>query len=177
MTFDAETMPELMELLARRDAGSRKLAEELRRKPMLEHDAGFIARVADAVQHLERDGAALPITQELRTRLAPEVPAQQQTRQTAPQQQMQTRAGAAVSAMTQLYAALRPPAPATPPPWEQAPQPLGDRLRAFEARMAETAAANQVKAAQAAGERAMIALDALSPTPGGATLARVREAA
>ena len=79
----------------------------------------------------------------------------------------QTRAGAAVSAMTQLYAALRPPAPATPLPWEQAPQPLGDRLRAFEARMAETAAANQVKAAQVAGERAMIALDALSPTPGG----------
>jgi class 3 adenylate cyclase len=43
--------------------------------------------------------------------------------------------------------------------------------------MAETAAANEVRAVQQAGERAMIALDALSPTPGGSTLARVREAA
>lgn len=43
--------------------------------------------------------------------------------------------------------------------------------------MAETAAANQVKAAQVAGERAVSALDALSPTPGGAILARVRDAA
>ena len=177
MTFDAETMRELTELLSRRDAGNRKLETELRREAALERDADFIARVAAAVQRLEHDGTALPITQELRARLAPEAPAQQQTRQAAPQQQTQTRAGAAVSAMTQLYAALRPPAPATPPPWEQAPQPLGDRLRAFEARKAETAAANQVKAAQVAGECAMIALDALSPTPGGATLARVRDAA
>lgn len=171
MTFDAENMPELMELLSRRDANNRKMENELKRRPALERDAGFISRVADAVQHLEHDGARLPITQELRARLVPEAP------NAAAQQQTQTRAGAAVSAMTQLYAALRPPAPATPPPWEQAPQPLGDRLRAYERRTAETAAANQVHAAQQAGERAVSALDGLSATPGGATLTRVREAA
>ena len=171
MTFDAENMPELMELLSRRDASNRKLENELKRRPALERDTGFISRVADAVQRLEHDGARLPITQELRARLAPEAP------KVAAQQQTQTRAGAAVSAMTQLYAALRPPAPATPPPWEQAPQPLGDRLRAYERRTAETAAANQVHAAQQAGERALSTLDGLSATPAGATLARVREAA
>ncbi len=177
MTFDAETMPELMALLSRRDASSRKLAEELRRKPALEHDAGFIARVADVVQHLERTGAPLPIAEELRARLAPEPPAPEQSRQGAPQQQTQTRAAAVGSAMAQLYAALRPPAPATPPPWEQAPQPLGDKLAAFERRMAETATANQAQAVRQAGERAQSALEALGAMPGGATLARVREAA
>ncbi len=172
MTFDAENMPELMALLAKRDAGNRKLENELRRKPALERDAKFIARVADAVQHLERDGTALPITQELRARLALEAPAQQQTRQVAPQQQTQTLAGAAagsaIGAMAKLYEALRPPAPTTPAPWEQVPQPLGDRLKAFEARMSENAAANQIKTAQVAGERAVDALDGLSTLPGGA---------
>lgn len=172
MTFDAENMPELMELLSRRDASNRKLENELRRKPALERDAGFIARVADAVQRLERDGAALPITQELRARLAPEAPAQQQRQTLAG-----AAAGSAIGAMAKLYESLRPPAPATPPPWEQAPQPLGARLKAFEVRMAETAAANQVVAAQQAGERAVSALDALSSLSGGATLARVRDAA
>lgn len=171
MTFDAETMPELMELLTRRDAGHRKLAEELRERPALEHDAGFIARVADAVQHLERDGAALPITPELRARLAPQAPAQQR------QSLAGAAAGSTISAMAKLYEALRPPAPATPAPWDQAPQPLGARLRAFEARMAENAAANQVAAAQQAGERAVSALDGLSALPGGAVLAQVRDAA
>lgn len=178
MTFDAENMPELIELLSRRDANNRKMENELKRRPALERDAGFISRVADAVQRLEHDGARLPITQELRARLAPEPkpPAPEQQRQAAPQQ-TQTRAGAAVSAMSQLYAALRPPAPATPPPWEQAPQPLGDRLRTYERRMAETATANQMRAVQQAGERAVSALDGLSSLPGGATLARVRDAA
>ena len=175
MTFDAENMPELMELLSRRDANNRKLENELNRRPALERDAGFIARVADAVQRLEHDGARLPITQELRARLAPEAP-----EAPAPQQR-QTLAGAAagsaIGAMAKLYDTLRPPAPATPAPWEQMPQPLGDRLRAFEQRRAETAVANQVQAARMAGEQAVSALDGLSALPGGATLARVRDAA
>lgn len=54
---------------------------------------------------------------------------------------------------------------------------MGDRLRAYERRTAETAAANQVHAAQQAGERALSTLDGLSATPGGVTLARVRDAA
>ena len=171
MTFDAENMRELTELLSRRDAGNRKLETELRDRPALERDARFIARVADAVQRLEHNGAALPITQELRARLAPETPAQQ--RQTL----AGAAAGSAVSAMAKLYEALRPPAPATPPPWEQVPQPLGARLKAFEVRMAENATANQVMAAQQVGERAVSSLDGLGALPGGATLARVRDAA
>ena len=75
--LNAENMTELTALLSGRDASNRGLADELRDRPALERDAGFIARVADAVQHLEQDGAALPIAQELRTRLAPEAPAQQ----------------------------------------------------------------------------------------------------
>ncbi len=43
--------------------------------------------------------------------------------------------------------------------------------------MAETATANQAQAVQQAGERAQSALEALGTMPGGATLARVREAA
>ena len=172
MTFDAENMAELTALLSKRDAGNRKLETELRRRPALERDAGFIARVADAVQRLEHDGKVLPITPELRARLAPEAPAQQQRQTLAG-----AAAGSAVSAMAKLYEALRPPVPPGPAPWEQAPQPLGDRLRAFEARMAENATANQVRTAQQAGERAVSALDALSALPGGATLARVRDAA
>ena len=185
--FDPETMGELMTELRQRAAGDRaaeqrvaRLADELKRQPGLEDDARFRSRVAEAVQDFERGGAAIPMMPELRATLVPEaprVPAPEQQRQAAPQPQTQTRAGATVSAMTQFYAALRPPAPATPPPWEQAPQPLGDRLRAYERRMAETAAVNQVQAAQQAGERAVSALDELSATPGGVSLARVRDAA
>jgi len=185
--FDPETMGELMTELRQRAAGDRaaerrvaRLADELKRQPGLEDDARFRSRVAEAVQGFERGGAAIPMTPELRATLVPEAPkapAPEQQRQAAPQPQTQTRAGAAINSMAQLYAALRPPAPATPPPWEQAPQPLGDKLRAFERRTAETAAANQTHAAQQAGERALSALDGLSATPGGATLARVREAA
>ncbi len=184
--FDPETLGELMTELRQRAAGDRaaerrvaRLADDLKRQPGLEDDAKFRSRVAEAVQGFERNGAAISMTPELRASLAPEpkAPALEQQRQAVPQQQTQTRAGAAVGAMSQLYAALRPPAPATPPPWEQMPQPLGGRLKAFEQRMAETAAANQVVAAQVAGERAVSALDGLSALPGGALLARVRDAA
>lgn len=185
--FDPETMGELMTELRQRAAGDRaaeqrvaRLVDELKRQPGLEDDARFRSRVAEAVQGFERGGAAVPMTPELRAMLVPEAPkapAPEQQRQAAPQPQTQTRAGATLNSMVQLYAALRPPAPATPPPWEQAPQPLGDRLRAYERRMAETAAVNQVQAAQQAGERAVSALDGLSATPGGVSLARVRDAA
>ena len=184
--FDPATMGELVTELRQRAAGDRgaerrvaRLADELKRKPALENDAAFRSRVAEAVQGFERNGAAIPMTPELRASLAPEP--QQQPRQAVPQQQTQTLAGAAagsaIGAMAKLYESLRPPAPTTPAPWEQTPQPLGARLKAFEARMAETATANQVVTAQQAGERAVSALDGLSSLPAGVTLARVRDAA
>ena len=77
MMLNAENMTELTALLSGRDAGNHKLVGELRDRPALERDAGFIAHVADAVQHLERDGAVLPIMPELRARLAREAPTQQ----------------------------------------------------------------------------------------------------
>ncbi len=176
--FDPSTMGELVTELRQRATGDRaaerrvaQLADELKRQPALEDDAGFRSRIAEAVQTFERNGAAVPMTPELRALLAPEP--QQQQRQTL----ASAAAGSAIGAMSSLYAALRLPAPAAPALWEQAPQPLGARLKAFEARMAETAVANQVKAAQVAGEHAMDALDGLSTLPGGGTLARVRDAA
>ena len=79
--------------------------------------------------------------------------------------------------MTQLYAALRPPAPTNPAPWVQAPQPLGDRLAAFERRATENVITSQTQAAQLAGERAQAALEKLGTGPGGAILGKIKEAA
>lgn len=209
------TVAELVAELGRQAAGNSKaekymvgLADALRRRPELESDAKFAARITEAVQGLERDGATIQMTQELRDFIAPKAPtptssppleatgttqAQATTRQNtqtnqqapaasagqaATQPQMQNRAiGALGSAMTQLYAALRPPAPATPPPWEQAPQPLGSRLEAFERRSAENAITTQTQAAQSAGERAQATLEKLGTGPGGAILSQIKEAA
>ena len=177
--FDPATVGELVTELRQRAAGDRvaerrvaRLADELKRQPTLEDDAGFRSRVAETVRGFERSGAAIPMAPELRAQLAPEAPAQQQRQTLAG-----AAAGSAIGAMAKLYDALRPPAPTTPAPWEQAPQPLGARLKAFEARMSENAAANEARAVQRVGERAVNALDGLSATPGGATLARVRDAA
>jgi len=177
------------------------LAEEIRSRPELEAEPKFQTRVAGVVQSFERDGTTIPMTQELRdliiaskapvpTSTPPEptspVQGQASTHQdaqttqqpAAAQPQMQNRAiGALGSAMAQLYAALRPPAPATPPPWEQAPQPLGDRLAAFERRSSENAITAQTQAAQLAGERAQATLEKLGTGPGGAILNQIKEAA
>ena len=212
------TVAELVAELGRQAAGNSKaeryingLANEIRSRPELEADPKFQKRVVSTVQSLERDGATVPMTQELRDFIAPKAPAstsspspshseptgttqaQATTRQNtqinqqapaasagqaATQPQMQNRAiGALGSAMAQLYAALRPPAPATPPPWEQAPQPLGSRLEAFEHRAAENAITAQTQAAQLAGERAQATLEKLGTGPGGAILGQIKEAA
>ena len=180
-----------------------KLSEEIRNRPELEADPKFQKNVAGTVQNLERNGATIPMTQELRDLITPKPPApmspqpdqvsttQTQTNarqnaqaptvsagQAAAQPQMQNRAiGALGSAMAQLYAALRPPAPTTPAPWEQAPQPLGDRLAAFERRATENVITSQTQAAQLAGERAQAALEKLGTGPGGAILGQIKEAA
>lgn len=201
MVFEPETINELMTELRQRATGDRaamrrvaRLHDDLKRQPSLEEDADYRAKIAEAVQGFERGGRAIRMTPELRAALMPEqtpsapeqrqqqpAPEQKGQQQAAPQQQRQSvagiAAGAAVSGMSKLYAALRPPAPTTRPPWEEAPQPLGERLAAFERRRKENAAANQVQAAQQAGERAQDALQALSALPGAAPLARVRDAA
>lgn len=177
------------------------LAEEIRNRPEVEIDSKFQIRMAGAVQRFERDGATIPMTQELRDLIAAakasdptsmpsepprSVQEQANARQNsqaiqqpaAAQPQMQNRAiGALGSAMTQLYAALRPPTPATPPPWEQAPQPLGDRLAAFERRATENTITAQTQTAQLAGERAQATLEKLGTGPGGAIINQIREAA
>lgn len=183
-----------------------ELSAEIGDRPELARDPTFVQRVATTARGLEREGVTLPMTQELRDLVAlqasaPVVPASttqpppdpavtgqnaQATRrapnaaagQGAVQPQVQNRAIAAFgSAMSQIYAALRPPQPATPPPWEQAPQPLGSRLEAFERRSAENAIASQTQVAQAAGERAQATLDKLGSGPGGAILNQIKEAA
>ena len=212
------TVAELVAELGRQAMGNAKaeryvagLAEEIKSRPELEADPKFLKRVLNTTQSLERDGASIPMTQELRDLVAektaasaapsattqpPSEPAaavQASTRQntqatqqapTAPagqaaaQPQRQNRAiGALGTAMTQLYAALRPPAPTNPAPWEQTPQPLGDRLAAFERRATENAITSQTQAAQLAGERAQTALEKLGTGPGGAILGRIKEAA
>jgi len=199
------TVAELVAELGRQAAGNAKvekyiagLAEEIRNRPELETDPKFHIRVATVAQSFERDGATIPMTQELHDLIiaskAPAFPptlsqnseptsaarAQTSAHQTtqATQPQMQNRGIAALgSAMTQLYAALRPPQPATPPPWEQAPQPLGDRLAAFERRSSENAITAQTQAAQLAGERAQATLEKLGTGPGGAILNQIKEAA
>ncbi len=182
------------------------LIEEIRERPELKTDPEFLKRVAGSAQSLERDGATIPMTQELRDLVAPRTSApavpppttqppsdpattRQNTQatqktpnasagQTAGQPQMQNRAVAAFgSAMSQIYAALRPPQPATPPPWEQTPQPLGSRLEMFERRSAENAITAQTQAAQSAGERAQATLEKLGTGPGGAILNQIKEAA
>lgn len=101
-----------------------------------------------------------------------------QTGQTTTQPQSQNRAAAAIgSAMAQIYAALRPPQPTNPPPWEQAQHPLGDTLERYQRRMSENVTANQVQAAQGAGEQAQNALAKLGSGPGGAILNKIKEAA
>ncbi len=188
-----------------------ELAKEIRKRPELETDPQFQNRVAGVAQSLERGGATIPMTQELRDLIVPkpptptaplstppplsetastaQAPTSQNTRtaqqppappasQTATQPQPQNRAIAAFgSAMAQIYAALRPPQPATPPPWEQAPQPLGSRLEAFERRSAENAITTQTQAAQLAGEHAQATLAKLGAGPGGAILNQIKEAA
>ena len=174
-----------------------RLAEDIRNRPELEADPKFQASVAGVTQNLERNGATIPMTQELRDLVAaskvptptstpPQSPEptstpQAQTNMQQAGQQRQSLAGAAVgsaiSAMSQIYAALRPPAPTTPAPWEQAPQPLGDRLAAFERRATENAITSQTQAAQSAGERAQAALEKLGTGPGGAILGKIKEAA
>jgi len=212
------TVAELVAEMGRHATGNPKaeryiagLVEEIRDRPELETDPKFLKRVAGSAQSLERDGATIPMTPELRDLVAqrtsaPAVPppttqppsepaatAQATTRQnaqathkapnasagqTAGQPQMQNRAIAAFgSAMSQIYAALRPPQPATPPPWEQTPQPLGSRLEAFERRSAENTITAQTQAAQLAGERAQATLEKLGTGPGGAILNQIKEAA
>ena len=206
------TVAELVAELRRQAAGNAKaekhiteLAEEIGNRPELEADPQFQTRVVGAAKSLGLNGAAIPMTQELRdfiasTTSAPTTPlasseptstpqAQAPTRPTvqqsstastgqAVQPQMQNRAiGALSSAMAQLYAALRPPTPATPPPWEQAPQPLGDRLAAYERRAADNAITAQTHAAQMAGERAQATLEKLGTGPGSAVLGQIKEAA
>ncbi len=182
------------------------LIEEIRERPELGTDPEFLKRVAGSAQSLERGGATIPMTRELRDLVAPRTTApavpppttqppsdpaatrqNTQATQKAPnasagqpagQPQMQNRAIAAFgSAMSQIYAALRPPQPATPPPWEQTPQPLGSRLEAFERRSAENAITAQTQAAQLAGERAQATLEKLGTGPGGAILNQIKEAA
>ena len=81
------------------------------------------------------------------------------------------------SALSAIFAALRPPQPETPPQWQEAPQPLGDRLRAFEERRAATETGNLTHAAGRAGEQARRALEALLEDPRSAVLAQIRQAA
>ncbi len=213
------TVAELLAEMGRQAADNSKaqkymveLADELRRSPGLDADPKFQKRVVNAARGLERDGATIPMTQELRDLITPTVPAPTQpitapppaepvsagptqtttrqgnpTNQQAPaaaagqtvtQPQTQNRAIAAVgSAMAQIYAALRPPQPANPPPWEQAPQPLGGRLEVFERRSAENAITTQTQAAQMAGEHAQATLAKLGAGPGGAILNQIKEAA
>jgi len=189
-----------------------ELAKEIRKRPELETDSQFQNRVAGVAQSLERNGATIPMTQELRDLIVPktptltapvsttpplseaastaqsQAPTSQNTRttqqpvpssgQAATQPQPQNRAIAAFgSAMAQIYAALRPPQPATPPPWEQVPQPLGNRLEAFERRSAQNAITTQTQAAQLAGEHAQATLAKLGAGPGGAILNQIKETA
>lgn len=81
------------------------------------------------------------------------------------------------SALSGIFAALRPPQPEKPPQWQEAPQPLGDRLRAFEERRAATETGTLAHAAEQAGERARRALEALLEDPRSAVLAQIRQAA
>ena len=81
------------------------------------------------------------------------------------------------SALSDLFAALRPPQPEKPPQWQEAPQSLGDRLRAFEERRAATETGTLAHAAEQAGERARRALEALLEDPRSAVLVQVRQAA
>ena len=46
-----------------------------------------------------------------------------------------------MSRLTSLLNALRPPEPETRQPWEPAPAPMADRVRAFEIKAMETKAA------------------------------------
>jgi len=214
------TVAELVAELGRQVTGNPKaekyiagLAEEIRNRPELETDPKFQKRVVSTAQSLERDGATIPMTQELRDLIVPktptptaqvstppplseaastaqsQAPTSQNTRtaqqppapsagQAAIQPQPQNRAIAAFgSAMAQIYAALRPPQPATPPPWEQVPQPLGSRLEAFERRSAENAITTQTQAARLAGEHAQATLAKLGAGPGGAILNQIKETA
>lgn len=184
-----------------------ELAKEIASRPDLEADPKFQKLVVGTVQRLEREGATVPMTQELRDFITPKIPSPtaplseptsttqaqtttrqdtQATQQTATaaagqptgQPQMQNRAiGALGSAMAQIYAALRPPQPANPPPWEQAPHPLGSRLEAFERRSADNAITAQTRAAQLAGEQAQATLAKLGAGPGSAILNQIKEAA
>ena len=212
------TVAELVTEMGKHAAGNPKaeafiaeLAQEIRERPELAADPQFLKRVVGSAQRLEREGATIPMTPELRDLVAPgtsapavppptvqppsgpaataQVAARQDAQatqkaptasagQAAAQPQVQSRAVAAFgSAMSQIYAALRPPQPATPAPWEQAPQPLGTRLEVFERHQAEKAIKAQTQAAQSAGERAQATLEKLGTGPGGAILNQIREAA